>query len=68
MQISGSSSLATFNNVFLLKTANELPELAGQLISMTVEGIQASKTLQLPIQGIDIPRSSEAGLLINTTA
>ncbi|MFH0781754.1 MAG: hypothetical protein V2B20_07335 [Pseudomonadota bacterium] len=68
MQITGSGSLTTFNNVFLLKTANEQPELAGQLISRTVEGMRANETAQSPAQGIDISQSSGPGLLINITA
>ena len=63
MQI--ASSVAATANLSVLKSANEQPHLAGELISKTIEGLMQTQTVQTPVQPV-APRGT--GTIINTTA
>ena len=52
----------------LLKSANEQPKLAGELISRTVDNMVQAQTVQSPAQRIDMSEISGTGKLINITA
>ncbi|WP_306549494.1 hypothetical protein [Desulfobulbus sp.] len=63
MQI--ASSVAATANLSVLKSANEQPHLAGELISKTIEGLMQTQTVQTPVQPV---APSGTGTIINTTA
>jgi hypothetical protein len=65
MQIAGIPYQKSLNSLSVLKTANEQPNLAGELISKTVEGMQ-SQNAPTPAQPIHV--STGTGRIINTTA
>lgn len=63
MQI--ASSVAATANISVLKSANEQPHLAGELISKTIEGLVQAQTVQTPVQPV---APSGTGTIVNTTA
>ena len=65
MQTAGIPYQKPLNSLSVLKTANEQPKLAGELISKTVESMQ-SQNAPTPIQPIHA--STGMGKIINTTA
>ena len=65
MQTAGIPYQKPLNGLSLLKTANEQPKLAGELISRTVESMQ-SQNAPTPVQPIHV--STGTGKIINTTA
>lgn len=66
MQI--ASSVAATANLSVLKSANEQPHLAGELISKTIEGLMQTQTVQTPVQPVVPVAPSGTGTIINTTA
>ena len=68
MQITGTNSSAASASMSLLKSANEQPKLAGELISRTVDNMVQAQTVQSPAQRIDMSEISGTGKLINITA
>ncbi len=69
MEISSSILASRQTNVSILKSANHQPELAGELISKTIESlvdIQATQTVHQPATAS--PLQSIIGQLINTIA
>jgi hypothetical protein len=67
MQITDIPYQKSLTGISVLKTANEQPRLAGELISKTVEGMH-SQTAQTPVQPTDISGITGTGKIINTTA
>ena len=65
MQTTGIAYQNGLNSLSVLKTANEQPKLAGELIAKTVEGMQ-SQNAPTPVQPINF--STGTGQIINTTA
>lgn len=68
MQITGTNSSAASASMSLLKSANEQPKLAGELISRTVDNMVQAQAVQSPAQRIDMSEISGTGKLINITA
>ena len=69
MQISAASNPATMYSLSMIKTANEQPKLAGDLISKTIDGMQqVQQAVQSPAQPVAAPADSGKGTLINITA
>jgi len=68
MQITNMSNSASSSGVSILKSANEQPKLAGELISRTVENMVQIQTAQSPARPIDISEITGIGKIINTTA
>ena len=68
MQTASVSNLTTSGSMSMLKSANEQPKLAGELISKTVEGMMQIQSAQSPAQHIDTSEISGTGKIINTTA
>jgi hypothetical protein len=68
MQTTGVSNLTTSGSMSMLKSANEQPKLAGELISRTVEGMMQIQSAQSPAQRIDISEISGTGKIINIKA
>ena len=66
MQI--ASSVAATANLSVLKSANEQPHLAGELISKTIEGLMQTPTVQTPVQPVAPVAPSGTGTIVNTTA
>jgi len=65
MQVAGISNSATSAGMSILKSANEQPKLAGELISKTVE---AMGQIQTPAQPVVAANTSTTGNIINITA
>jgi len=64
--MSGSQSLSAFS---ILKTANEQPQLAGELISKSVEAMmQNQSVVQASVQPVDVSDITGTGKIINITA
>ncbi|MFT5729709.1 MAG: hypothetical protein ACI8PB_003880 [Desulforhopalus sp.] len=68
MQIPGTSNSALSAALPILKSANQQPRLAGDLIAKTVAGMSQMQTAQTPAQSIDMSRSTGTGKIINITA
>ncbi|MDK9707583.1 MAG: hypothetical protein OEL83_11095 [Desulforhopalus sp.] len=68
MQITNMSNPAPSSGVSILKSANEQPKLAGELINRTVEDMVQIQAAQSPSQRIDISEITGTGKIINTTA
>lgn len=68
MQIAGTRNTASSGSISILKSANEQPKLAGELISKTVEGMVQIQSAQSPAQRIDISGITGTGTLINIKA
>lgn len=68
MQIPGTSSSALPTSLSILKSANQQPELAGDLIAKTVAGMSQMSTAQSPAQSNDISEITGTGKIINITA
>lgn len=68
MQIPGRNNTVSSGNITILKSANEQPQLAGELISKTVEGIIQIQSAQSSAQHIDMSGFSGTGKIINITA
>ena len=68
MQIGNMSNSASSSGVSILKSANEQPKLAGELINRTVENMVQIQAAQSPSQRIDISEITGTGKIINTTA
>ena len=68
MQITELGNSASSSGAFILKSANEQPKLAGELISRTVENMVQIQAAQSPAQRIDISEITGIGKVINTTA
>ncbi len=68
MQITGTNNSAASASVSLLKSANEQPKLAGELISRTVDNMVQMQAAQSPAQRIDMSEISGTGKIINITA
>lgn len=68
MQIPGTSNSALPAGLSILNSANQQPELAGDLIAKTVDGISQTKTAQSPSQSTDMSRITGTGKIINITA
>lgn len=68
MQIASVGNLTSSGSMSMLKSANEQPKLAGELISKTVEGMMQNQSVQSPAQHIDISEISGTGKIINITA
>jgi hypothetical protein len=68
MQITGTNNSAVLTSVSLLKSANEQPKLAGDLIRRTVESMVNVQAAQSPAQYADISEFPGTGKILNTTA
>ena len=69
MQISSASNPATMYSLAMIKTANQQPKLAGDLISRTIAGMQqAQQAAQAPAAPVTLPVATGRGTHINTTA
>jgi hypothetical protein len=68
MQIQETSNSALSAGHSILKSANQQPELAGDLIAKTVAGISQTQTAQAPVQSTDMSKITGTGKIINTTA
>lgn len=67
MQTTGIPNQKPMSGISVLKTANEQPKLAGELISKTVESMRNQRA-QTPAQPADISSITGTGTIINTTA
>jgi hypothetical protein len=67
MQTTDIANRSPMSGISVLKTANEQPKLAGELISKTVAGMR-SQSAQAPAQPADISGITGTGTIINTTA
>lgn len=70
MQISTASNPAVMYSLSMIKTANEQPKLAGDLIKKAIAGMQqAQQTAQSPAQPVALPADTgNRGEQINITA
>lgn len=69
MQINAASNPATMYSLAMIKTANQQPKLAGDLISRTIAGMQQiQQTAQSPAEPIAMPADTGKGTLIQRTA
>ncbi len=68
METTGISGSKVFSGGSVLKTANEQPRLAGELISKTVEGMIQNQYAQASAQPVDVSAITGTGKIINTTA
>jgi hypothetical protein len=66
MQI--TSSGAATANMSILKSANEQPHLAGELISKTVEGLMQAQASQTSVPSAAPLATSGKGTIVNITA
>jgi hypothetical protein len=66
MQI--TSSGAESANRSILKSANEQPRLAGELISKTIEGLMQAQTAQTPVPSAAPIAAAGKGTIVNITA
>jgi len=62
-----SSTVAT-TNMSVLKSANEQPRLASELISKTIEGLMQAQAAQTSVQPVASVAASGTGTLVNTIA
>ncbi|WP_319585366.1 hypothetical protein [uncultured Desulfobulbus sp.] len=68
MQITPFANAGSIASLSVLKSANEQPALAGELISKSVEGLIQAQVAQAPVQPVNLAATSGSGTLINTTA
>ena len=68
MQINGISNPATVINESVLRSANEQPQLAGELISQAVAGLMQIQNVQPPAQPVPVAEMTGTGGIINTMA
>jgi len=68
MQIAGVNNLTSPGSMSILKSANEQPKLAGELISRTVESMMQIQSAQSPVQRIDISEITGTGKIIDIKA
>jgi hypothetical protein len=68
MLIAGTGNSIPSSNISILKSANEQSQLAGELISRTVESMVQASVAQSPTQRINISETTAAGTIINTIA
>ena len=68
MQIPGTSKSASSAGLPILKSANQQPKLAGDLIAKTVAGMSQMQTAQSSAQSIDMSKITGIGKIINITA
>ncbi len=68
MQTASISNSSSFSTVSVLKEANKQPQLAGELISKTVESLMQTTSAQAAAQPVHISAMSESGTLINIRA
>ncbi len=68
MQIPGTSNSSLSVGLPILKSANQQPKLAGDLIAKTVAGMSQMQTTQSPTQSIDMSKTTGTGKIINITA
>ncbi len=68
MQISGTSATSSSVGLSILKSANQQPELAGDLIAKTLADMAQMQTGQSSAQPIDISEITGTGKIINITA
>jgi hypothetical protein len=68
MQVTDINSSALPSGLSILKSANEQPKLAGELINRTVENMVQIQAAQSPAQRIDISEITGTGKIINTAA
>jgi hypothetical protein len=68
MQIAGTRNTPSSGSISILKSANEQPKLAGELISKTVEGMAQIQSAQTPAQPVDMSGITGTGTLINIKA
>jgi hypothetical protein len=65
MQIASVANAGSTASLSVLKSANEQPALAGELISKTVEGLIQAQAAQMPVQPV---ATLGSGTIINTAA
>ncbi len=68
MQITDSSNPKMAFGGIVLRSANEQPQLAGELISKAIESMTLTQNVQLPAQPVTASGNIETGIIINTTA
>ncbi len=68
MQITSVVNAGSIASVSVLKSANEQPILAGELISKSVEGLIQAQVAQVPVQPVNLAATFGSGTIINTTA
>jgi len=68
MQIPRTNNSALPTDLSILKSANQQPELAGDLIAKTVASMSQTQTAQSPAQSIDMSKITGTGKIINVTA
>ena len=68
MQVTGIANPQIFSSVSVLRLANKEPQLAGELISKTVEGLMQGQVAQSPAQPASVGGMPQTGTIINTTA
>ena len=67
MQVAGISISAASAGMSILKSANEQPKLAGELISKTVEAMGQIQAGQTPSQPVAAANTSTTRNIINIT-
>jgi hypothetical protein len=67
MQTTGIAGLRFIQNLSLLRSANEQPKLAGELITKTIESLQ-KQTARTPASVSDIASSPAKGRIVDITA
>jgi hypothetical protein len=67
MQVTGLSNANVLISGSVLRTANEQPQLAGELISKAVASMMQTQNVQTPAQPV-AAAGLETGTIINTTA
>lgn len=68
MQIMPVTHVNSAVNLSILKSANEQPNLAGELISKTVEGLMQAQLAQVQTPLYDVSALAGTGSTINTAA
>lgn len=69
MEISANTTANQFSSLYILKSANKQPELAGELISMTIASMQTMQTIQAVSEQVNsLPEHSASGRIVNTVA
>ena len=68
MQITGVDNLQLSISGSVLRSANEQPQLASELINKAVEGMRQTQNLQSPAQPVAVSGKTTTGTIINTTA
>jgi hypothetical protein len=69
MEVTGMSGSQSFSALSVLKTANEQPRLAGELISKSVDAMMQNQSVaRSSVQPVDVSGITGTGRIINTTA